>query len=219
MPAHSIYSGLRNGRPGPGAYPPPGTQLYGAHGQPLGPINPQVGSPYSDYNMPSPTGSFHSYTDERAAYPTQDPNRERAAYPPQDQSRKRPQPDPHPHILPPPLPGQQSYPREAREDSRGRRPIDPKIEPTLHLPPVTPTVGVQPPPSNYSPGSSSSSHSTLQPPQSGLPAMSRTTPPRSSPGEARQNPMSLGHITHDRPLPPPADYDKGMLSRLDRRGQ
>ncbi|KAK8099409.1 uncharacterized protein PG998_012650 [Apiospora kogelbergensis] len=52
---------------------PPGTQLFGAYGQPLsGPSNAQPGGgPYSagppgyDQPLPSPTGSFNSYPEER----------------------------------------------------------------------------------------------------------------------------------------------------------
>lgn len=197
VPAHAVYPGMRNmgvgpdGRPRPVIYPQ-GTQLYGAHGQPLGPLPPQAASPYSDYAQPSPTGSYNSFTDDR----------------PQE-SRKRPQQDPHPSILPPPVPGQPGYPRP--ETSRR-----PAAEDDLRLPPVTPTSGPQTT-SNYSPGSSTSSHSNLQLPQassSGLP--SRTPPPRNSPGEGRSDPMSLGSIMERRPG---TEIDKRMLGRLDRKGQ
>merc|ERR1711939_480681 len=72
------------------------------------------------------------------------------------------------------------------------------VEDDLRLPPVTPTGTTA---ANYSPGSSTSSQSGLQPPQqSGLPSMSRTPPPRSSPGEgSRSDPMSLGNIMERRP--------------------
>lgn len=197
VPAHAVYPGMRNmgvgpdGRPRPVIYPQ-GTQLYGAHGQPLGPLPPQAGSPYSEYPAPSPTGSYSSFTDDRPS-----------------ESRKRPQQDPHPSILPPPVPGQPGYPRA--ENSRR-----PAAEEDLRLPPVTPTSGQQTT-SNYSPGSSTSSNSNLQPPQassSGLP--SRTPPPRNSPGEGRQDPMSLGNIMERRP---DTEIDRSMLGRLDRKGQ
>lgn len=179
-----------DGRPRPVIYPQ-GTQLYGAHGQPLGPLPPQAASPYSEYAQPSPTGSYNSFTDDRPS-----------------ESRKRQQQDPHPSILPPPVPGQPGYPRA--ENSRRAA-----AEDDLRLPPVTPTAGLQT--SNYSPGSSSSSHSNLQPPQassSGLP--SRTPPPRNSPGEGRSDPMSLGNIMERRP---DTEIDRSMLGRLDRKGQ
>jgi hypothetical protein len=185
-----------DGRPRPMIYP--GTQLFGAHGQPLGPIPPQQGSPY-DYAAPSPTGSYSSFTDDR--------NPQGHA---QDQSRKRPQQDPHPSILPPPIPGQAPY---QRTDSAGNR--RQAVEDDLRLPPVTPT-GASATAANYSPGSSTSSHSNLQPPQqSGLPSMTRTPPPRSSPGEGRADPMSLGNIM-DRG--PQTEIDRSMLGRLDRKG-
>lgn len=203
VPAHAVYPNMRNmgvgpdGRPRPMIYPQ-GTQLFGAHGQPLGPLPPQVGSPYSEYSQQSPTGSYNSsFADDR----------------PQEGSRKRPQQDPHPSILPPPVPGQPNY---ARSDSgSGRRQA---AEEDLRLPPVTPTSGPQTT-SNYSPGSSTSSHSNLQPPQtqSNLPSMSRTPPPRTSPGgESRGDPMSLGNIMDSRR---DTEIDRGMLGRLDRKGK
>jgi hypothetical protein len=182
-----------DGRPRPMMYPQ-GTQLFGAHGQPLGPIPPQQGSPY-DYPAPSPTGSYSSYSDDRGSQP------------PGPESRKRPQQDPHPSILPPPIP----YPRS---DSAGNR--RQAVEDDLRLPPVTPTGGSSSA-ANYSPGSSTSSNSNLQPPQqSGLPSMSRTPPPRTSPGEGRSDPMSLGNIMERRP---DTEIDRNMLGRLDRKGQ
>ncbi len=173
-------------------YPPEGQQLYGAHGQPLGQIPPPSASPYNEYAMPSPTGSYSSFTDDRA-----------------ELSRKRPQAEPHTSILPPPVPGQPSYPRS--EGSRRQA-----VEDDLRLPPVTPTAGSQQANSNYSPGSSTSSHGGgLRPPQDqGLPSMSRTPPPRSSPGD-RTDPMALNNIMEKRP---DTNIDKNMLSRLDRKG-
>jgi len=190
-----------DGRPRPNVYPQ-GTQLFGAHGQPLGPLPPQAASPYSDYAQPSPTGSFNSYSEDRPPIPAQ------------DHSRKRPQQDPHPSILPPPIPGQPNY---ARSDSSASR--RQAVEDDLRLPPVTPTSGGRATP-NYSPGSSTSSHSNLQPPTQpapGLPSMSRTPPPRASPGESgRADPMSLGNIMERRP---DTEIDRSMLGRLDRKGQ
>ena len=187
-----------DGRPRPMMYPQ-GTQLFGAHGQPLGPPIQQQGSPY-DYPAPSPTGSYSSFSDDRGSAP------------PAQESRKRPQQDPHPSILPPPIPGQPPY---ARAESSGNR--RQAVEDDLRLPPVTPTTGAATSAANYSPGSSTSSNSNLQPPQqSGLPSMSRTPPPRSSPGEGRADPMSLGNIMERRP---DTEIDRSMLGRLDRKGQ
>ncbi|CZT08130.1 hypothetical protein WAI453_002237 [Rhynchosporium graminicola] len=201
VPAHAVYPGMRNmgvgpdGRPRPMIYPQ-GTQLFGAHGQPLGAIPPQP-SPY-EYPAPSPTGSFGSFSEDRGSQP------------PHDQSRKRPQQDPHPSILPPPLPGQPGQPY-ARVDAVNRRQA---VDDDLRLPPVTPTGASA---ANYSPGSSTSSQSGLQAPQhNGLPPMTRTPPPRSSPGEvARADPMSLGNIMDHRR--PNMEIDRGMLGRLDRK--
>lgn len=203
VPAHAVYPNMRNmgvgpdGRPRPMGGYPQGTQLFGAHGQPLGPLPPQPPSqggqsPYSDYPMQSPTGSYSSFTDDR------------------QESRKRPQQDPHQPILPPPIPGQSPYPRS---DSAPRRPA---AEDDLRLPPVSPGASVTQPGSNYSPSSEHSSTSLHPPqPQSNLPSMSRTPPPptsRSSPGD-RQDPMSLGNIMEKRP---DTDIDRNMLGRLDR---
>lgn len=200
VPAHAVYPDIgnmgvgRDGRPRP-MYPQ-GTQLFGAHGQPLGPIPAPQGSLY-EYPAPSPTGCYGSYFEDCGLQP-----------PPHDQSRKRPQQDPHTGILPPPIPGQPAY---ARSDSASRRQ---PVEDDLRLPPVTPTASSA---ANYSPGSSTSSHSNLQPPhQSGLPAMSRTPPPRSSPGEGRTDPMSLGNIMESRPN---TEIDRNMLGRLDGKSQ
>ncbi|KAM3075268.1 hypothetical protein ACMFMG_007288 [Clarireedia jacksonii] len=201
VPAHAVYPGMRNmgvgpdGRPRPMAVPQ-GTQLYGAHGQPLSiPAATQqapMGSPYAEYAIPSPTNSYNSFTEER----------------PGESSRKRPQPEPHPSVLPPPIPGQPSF---GHGDNTGRRPA---VEDDLRLPPVTPNSTAQGT-SNYSPGSSTSSHSNLQPPsQGGLPSLSRTPPPRSSPGEGRADPMSLGNIMERRP---DTEIDRSMLGRLDRK--
>jgi hypothetical protein len=187
-----------DGRPRP-MYPQ-GTQLFGAHGQPLGPIPPPQSQGQYDYPAPSPTSSFGSVDVAQRGAPSHH----------NDPSRKRPQQDPHPSILPPPMPNQPPYPRS---DSANRRSA---VEDDLRLPPVTPT-GAQPP-SNYSPGSSTSSHSNLQPPQQqqGLPSMNRTPPPRNSPGEGRADPMSLGSIMEQRPN---SDIDRSMIGRLGRKGQ
>ncbi|KAH8597806.1 hypothetical protein B0O99DRAFT_684518 [Bisporella sp. PMI_857] len=206
VPAHALYPNMRPGAPpGPGRTQgyPHGTQLYGAHGQPLGTIPyqnsgsaPHGGSPYSDYAQPSPTSSYSSYTEDRDR-----------SQPPQDSSRKRPQQEPHPSILPPPVPGQQGYPQT---DTNSRRPA---AQDDLRLPPVTPTSGPQHE-SKYSPGSSTSSHSALQPPQTQSNISSRTPPPRGSPSEGgRSDPMSLGNIMGG------ADIDSGMKNRLNRKGK
>lgn len=218
VPAHAVYPSMRNmgvgpdGRPRPMAYPA-GTQLFGAHGQPLGPIPPQhppqsqppSQAQYSpqhggyEYPAPSPTTSYSPYSEDRP--PLQHTHS-------QDSSRKRPQQDPHPSILPPPLPGQ-PYPRA--ENPGVRRAA---AEDDLRLPPVTPTAGVQSA-ANYSPGSSTSSHSNLQPPSAVAgSSLSRTPPPRTSPAEGRSDPMSLGSIMDRRP---DSEIDRSMLGRLDRK--
>jgi hypothetical protein len=164
-------------------------QLYGAHGQPLGPIPQQGGQgpQYGEYAVPSPTGSYSSFTEDRT-----------------DAGRKRPHGEPQTSILPPPNPGQSPYPRQ----EAGRRP---PVDDDLRLAPVTPVVGQAN--SNYSPGSSTSSTSGRRPGNEGLPSMSRTPPLRSSPGD-RSDPMALGNIMERRPE---TEIDRNMLGRLGRK--
>lgn len=172
-------------------------QLYGAHGQPLGPIPQQGGGggpggpQYGEYAVPSPTGSYNSFTEDRASA---------------DTGRKRPHGEPQTSILPPPNPGQSPYP--PRQEP-GRRP---PVDDDLRLAPVTPVVGQQAN-SNYSPGSSTSSTSGRRPGNEGLPSMSRTPPLRSSPGD-RSDPMALGSIMERRPE---TEIDRNMLGRLGRK--
>jgi hypothetical protein len=55
---------------------------------------------------------------------------------------------------------------------------------------------------------------------SNLPSMSRTPPPRTSPGgdSSRGDPMSLGNIMDSR-RPTDTEIDRGMLGRLDRKSK
>ncbi|TAQ84660.1 hypothetical protein B7494_g7017 [Chlorociboria aeruginascens] len=215
VPAHAVYPGMRNMAVGPDGRPrpmfPQNTQLYGAHGQPLGSIpvqvNAQGGSPYNDYAVPSPTSSYNSFSEDRDRASQSQVQGQLHA---QEQSRKRPQEDPHASILPPPIPGQPPF---KRSDSSGRRHA---AEDDLRLPPVTPTNGAHSA-SNYSPASSTSSNSNLQPQQSAsLPTRGRTTPPRTSPADGRSDPMAIGNIMERRP---DTEIDRNMLGRLDRKGQ
>jgi hypothetical protein len=201
VPAHAAYPHMRNVQLGPDGRPRvyPEQQLYGAHGQPLGTIPPPPpAAQYQEYAMPSPTGSYNAYMDDRV-----------------EAGRKRLQQEPHQPVLPPPVPPGQmpQYPRG------GEIPRRPAAEDEYRLPPVTPTPSAGPTNSNYSPVSSTSSTSGIpvRPKQeSGLPSLSRTPPPRSSPGESqRQDPMSLGSIMENRP---DTNIDKNMLSRLNRKG-
>ncbi|KAI1865186.1 hypothetical protein JX265_008233 [Neoarthrinium moseri] len=97
---------------------PPGTPLYGAYGQPLsGPSNVPPGGPYQasppqyDQPLPSPTGSFGGYPDERAEA---------------GRRRQRPPEEDHAMRLPPP----NSFP----EDGSRRRSPSSSNSPN-HLPP------------------------------------------------------------------------------------
>ncbi|OBT42392.1 hypothetical protein VE00_06469 [Pseudogymnoascus sp. WSF 3629] len=193
VPAHAAYPHMRNvmGPDGRPRHMYQNQQLYGAHGQPLGPIpqqGAQGGPQYGEYAVPSPTGSYNSFTEDRGA----------------DTGRKRPHGEPQTSILPPPNPGQPPYPRQ----EPGRRP---PVDDDLRLAPVTPVVGQAN--SNYSPGSSTSSTSGRRPGNEGLPSMSRTPPLRSSPGD-RSDPMALGNIMERRPE---TEIDRNMLGRLGRK--
>ncbi|KAI1004390.1 hypothetical protein K3495_g3826 [Podosphaera aphanis] len=198
VPAHAVYPAMRN--IGPDGRPrllyPQGAPLYGAHGQPLPAPQAQQVTSY-DYPAPSPTGSYSSYAGDD--YNTQ---------PPPDLNRKRVKSEVHPSILPPPIHGQIPFPRAESAPRRG------PIEDDLRLPPVTPTATSSVP--NF-PGSSHSPHTNLHPHQkSSLPYMSRTPPSRSSPGEGRVDPMSIGNIMERRP---DIEIDRSMLGRLDRKAQ
>jgi hypothetical protein len=150
-------------------------QLYGAQGQPLR-QTPSTTADSSSYTLTELCGSF---LDERIAG-----------------SRKRRREEPHPSILPPPIPGQlqDSARRLAAEDN-------------LQLPPVTLATGpgLQQT-TNYSPQSGISSNSEL--PNSLLSiSQSRTPPPKSSPSE-RFYPTA--------PESQASEIDRNMLRRLGR---
>jgi hypothetical protein len=71
---------------------PPGTQLYGSYGQPL----PGSGAPYPattqyDQPLPSPTGSFGGYPDDRS-----DASRRRQRPPEEDHAMRLPPPNTFP---------------------------------------------------------------------------------------------------------------------------
>lgn len=119
-----------------------------------------------------------------------------------ESSRKRPtEEQQHDSVLPPPMP------HYARSDSANRRQA---VENDHRLPPLTPTAGM--PPSNYSPGSSTSTASNLQLRANGLP--SRTPPPlRNSPGGGgRTDPMNLNNIIGD--FGGSKDADNKMVARF-----
>lgn len=185
-----------DGRPRP-MYPP-GASLFGAHGQPLPAPQAQPKFVY-DHSTSSPTTSYTSYSGD-----------ERGALTPSDSMRKRAQPEPHPSILPPPIPIQTPYSRAESVTRRGHN-----IDEDLRLPPVTPTSVSSI--LALSPSSSHSSLSNLHPPQNTLPFISHTPPPppRSSPIDGRSDTMSLGNIMERRP---DIEIDRNMLGRLDRKG-
>jgi len=212
VPAHAAYPHLRNVGPDGRARMqyPQGQQLYGAHGQPLGPMPSQPVPAYGEYAIQPQAGPYSGYVDDRA-----------------DASRKRPHGEPQPSLLPPPLPGQPPY---ASQQGPPRRP---PVEEELRLPPVTPTMTTPSaassgaynqsgyttavstpaaPPSNYSPASTGS-QSKARLTAENIPSMSRTSPARTSPTD-RGDPMSLGSIVASRPAD---DIDRNMLGRLGRK--
>ena len=93
----------------------PGQQLYGAHGQPLRQIIPTTVDSRSYAAVP-PTELWGGFADETIG-----------------ESRKRRCVEPHPSILPPPIPGQLHH----GQDSAKR----PAAEDNLLLPPTTPATG------------------------------------------------------------------------------
>ncbi|KAK7974240.1 hypothetical protein PG989_016088 [Apiospora arundinis] len=145
---------------------PPGTQLFGAYGQPLGgPSNAQPGGgPYStgppgyDQPLPSPTGSFNSYPEERGE--------------PSAAGMRRPRPPEEEHSmrLPPPT----TFP----DDNSRRRSPSSSSSPN-HLAPYAP-LAVQ--------GTQPSGYDSRTPP----PRASSSGPPVS--GTSASSVMSLGNI-------------------------
>jgi hypothetical protein len=132
---------------------PPGTQLFGAYGQPLsGPPNGlggqyQANTPQYDQPLPSPTGSFGSYADDRSEV---------------GRRRQRPSEEEHGLRLPPPA----TFP----DDNQRRRSPSSSNSPG-HLAPyqtLPPQHGQQPGYDDRTPPRGSPSG----PPTSGAPASS-----------------------------------------------
>lgn len=201
--------------------------------------------PGYEYAIPSPTsshgGSYGGYADEQrgSAGPS-------GHYGAQGQeTRKRPSAEAHHGVLPPPVPGQGGSGAGGAYEGMGVRRRASGDPEDLKLPPVTARDGQAT--SNYSPGSSTSSKSALQMGgqhggHEGLPVLTRTPPPRTSPsmqlqaeqavqaaqrqagqGEQRQgeqgrgervDPMAIGNIMEQRPV---SDVDSKMLGRLNRK--
>ncbi|RFU25038.1 hypothetical protein B7463_g11294, partial [Scytalidium lignicola] len=151
------------------AYPQP-TQLFGAHGQPLGTTSLQA-APCDKYLVPSPTSSHSSSNNDC-------PNEVIGC--------KRPRQDSHPLILPPPITGEVGYQRAIR-----RRP---PIEYDFKSPQITATSGTSAE-LDYSPGGVPCPISTLQS-LSQQALRQRATLPCSNPVN-RLNPMSLNSIIED----------------------
>lgn len=182
----------------PQYYPP--QQLYGAHGQPLGPMPTHGGPPPPpqgyEYGAPSPTAPYYP-ADQRVEI-----------------GRKRPFEDPQPPLLPHPQP--EKYPRSdssrrAEDDLIDRRlPPMPVAAPSVAHPPVTPVVAQAT--SNYSPQSSTSKAARLGSEPLPPPRVSPPKGARDSP--ARADPMALGNIIG---RPDAAEIDRNMLGRLNRK--
>lgn len=168
---------------------PPGTQLFGAYGQPLSappPNGPPSGGSYPpatpqyEQPLPSPTGSFQSYAEERVEA---------------GMRRQRPPEEDHGMRLPPPT----TFP----DDGVRRRSPSSSGSPG-HLAPYG-SMPPQGPPQQHA-------YDNRTPPPRGSPS----GPP---PNSQTPNPMSLGSIMDSGPSGPGSanDIDKGMLGRLNRR--
>ncbi|KAI9721271.1 MAG: hypothetical protein M1812_002433 [Candelaria pacifica] len=141
VPAHTAYPHLRNsgasssrGRP---LYPQ-NPIIYGAHGQPLGPMpqqehyspQQQMQQSQQSYPGPSPTASYHSSgLEDRASH--------------DQMNRRRPHDEPHTATLPPPMPGSSSSHQPGRRGSSGTSAEYQYPDPTpLALQPVSPASSV-----------------------------------------------------------------------------
>ncbi|KAH8800620.1 hypothetical protein F5884DRAFT_530220 [Xylogone sp. PMI_703] len=176
VPAHVVYPGMcgmavgSDGRLRPMPSPQP-TELFGAHGQPLG-TPPLQAAPCDDYPAPSPTSSHSSSSSDRTNEIT---------------GRKRPRQDSHAFILPPPIPGEVRY---RRAISR-RSPIEYDLKPTETTATTVAGAGL-----DHSSGSRRRTIS-LRPLSQPAPRR-RDTLPRSNPSN-RPNPMSLDSIIGKEP--------------------
>ncbi|KAH8797248.1 hypothetical protein F5884DRAFT_864395 [Xylogone sp. PMI_703] len=180
VPAHVVYPNMSNmivdtdGHLHLMAYPQP-TQLFGAHGQPLGTPPLQV-APCDDYpvpSLPSPTSSHSSSSND---------------CPNEATGRKRPRQDPHPLMLPPPITGEVGF----RRAMPRRRPIKYDVKSTQMTATSGAGAGLY-----YSPRSEGCTISTLQPPS--RPAIKQgAILPRPKP-ISRLNPMSLNSIIENAP--------------------
>ncbi|KAH8804529.1 hypothetical protein F5884DRAFT_754137 [Xylogone sp. PMI_703] len=142
-------------------------QLFGAHGQPLGTTQLQIAPP-DNHPASSPASSPNSNTE----------------YPTQVTGRKRARQDPHPFILPPPIPSEAGHQRAIL---RRRPPIEYDLKPT-----ETTAIRSAGEGSGLSPDSVGCTISILQPLSQPAPRR-RATLPRSS-SSNRSNPMSLDNI-------------------------
>ncbi len=164
VPAHTAYPHLRNsgaassrGRP---IYPQ-NPIIYGAHGQPLGPMpqqehyspQQQMQQPHQGYPGPSPSTSYHgSGLEDRA--------------PPDQMSRRRPHDEPHAANLPPPMPGSSSSHQLGRRGSSGTSAEYQYPDPTpLALQPVSPASSVASYQSAYSSVQPAAQHQPYYPTQ------------------------------------------------------
>ncbi|KAI9817524.1 MAG: hypothetical protein M1827_001134 [Pycnora praestabilis] len=173
VPAHTAYPHLRN-QGGSGqsinvrgrALYPQNPVIYGAHGQPLGPL-PQQQDHYSPqhlqqqgYPLPSPSASYQgSVSDDRG---------------PHDHiNRRRPHDEPHAPTLPPPLPGTSSSQQPGRRGSSGASDNYQYPDPTsLTLQPVSPASSA----TSYQSAYSSAQTATQQQPYYPSQAARRSSP-------------------------------------------
>lgn len=216
---------------------PPGTPLYGAYGQPLGPIQQQraqsqlfqqqlamqtqqqaQGQQAQQQTTPQ-QAQQHSYPAPPSDYAPslQSPTSQYAPYDEETTGRRRARPADEGHAmrLPPP-----NYP--ADQDPRRRSPVSNnsnETSPTSYhgYQPGGYDHGRTPTPHRNSPGQVPPPTVPVQPQ---LQTPSQTPPQTSSAGSSSSNPMSLDRLmgpdAGDRK--PGSDIDQNMLGRLNRRG-
>ncbi|KAI0848174.1 hypothetical protein F5Y00DRAFT_94014 [Daldinia vernicosa] len=185
---------------------PPGTQLFGAYGQPL--AGPSSGaypatSPQYSQPQPSPTNSYDSFSEERQERP--------------ELRRRRPRPSDEEHgvRLPPPKTFRDDNPRRRSPSSSGS-------PGRLQLIPPTPVSLLQP---QLQPLTVSyTGHDNRTPPPKGSPSVPPATHQNTSQNTSHNTShntssvMSLENIMGTAPNPT-TEYDQTMIKRLNQRSQ
>ena len=196
---------------------PPGTQLFGAYGQPLPnapipaqhqsypPSGQQPPGNYYQAPMQSPTESYSSYGDPRGDDPGQSGRRRRRTPEEQDESYRLP---------PPRAPEEEPRRRSPAEYSNNSSPTGAMgypYPPTRHSPRNPPVAGPPGPQAHGStvPGGRSPAQQTASSGAS-TPARSAQAPPTSQPQQGTTSVMSLSNLVEKN------DMDRTMIDRLNR---